>query len=86
MIVETSPEIMTGIIANFRAVGRLFDNGWVQLAILDPSSSNILTYKDGKFIPYEPLQESLPSARTSADWYRGWREHLEFATIEGPGT
>lgn len=86
MIVETTPEIMTGIIANFRAVGRLFDNGWVQLAILDPSSSRILTYKEGKFSPYEPLQESLPSARTSADWYRGWREHLEFATIEGPGT
>jgi hypothetical protein len=26
--------------------------------------------------------DSMPSVKASADWYRGWRDHLGFATIE----
>jgi hypothetical protein len=40
-------------------------------------------FRDGEFQPYEPLAEELPRASSSVDWYRGWRDHLEFAEI-GP--
>ena len=35
-VVETTPEIMLGIIAREPAIGRLVQNAWVQLATLDP--------------------------------------------------
>jgi hypothetical protein len=39
-------------------------------------------YRDGRFLPYQAESTALPVARTSADWYRGWRDHLGFATID----
>ena len=30
-----------------------------------------------------PRPEVLPRAASSVDWYRGWRDHLEFAEIDG---
>ena len=56
-------------------------NGWVYLAVLDPDSPRIHVYRDGAFQPYQPQATKLPTASTSVDWYRGWREHLEFAEI-----
>ncbi len=58
-------------------------NGWVQLALLDPHSSRIVLFDQGKFQPYRPETTELPRVPSSIDWYRGWREHLEFAVIEG---
>ncbi|NBO93217.1 MAG: DUF2309 domain-containing protein [Planctomycetia bacterium] len=81
MAIETTPEVMRRIMARNEAIRRLIVNGWVQLALLDPESSQILIFIDGDFTHYEPQAKTLPSAASSADWYRGWREHLEFARI-----
>jgi hypothetical protein len=62
-------------------VGRILRNGWAQLALLDPHSSKILIYRNGTFEEHRPSGEKLPVAPTSADWYRGWRDHLGFAVI-----
>ena len=58
-------------------------NDWARLAILDPGSSAIHVYRAGEFQPYEPQADRLPRSASSADWYRGWRDHLEFAQIVG---
>ena len=34
------------------------------------------------FRPYAPQAVVLPRAESSVGWYRGWRDHLEFAVIE----
>ena len=39
-------------------------------------------FQDGEFQPYQPQATVLPQAASSVDWYRGWRDHLEFAEIE----
>jgi hypothetical protein len=62
-------------------VGTTIRNGWVQLAILDPNSDEVLLYRDGRFHRHEPTATHLAEAGSSADWYRGWRDHLEFASI-----
>ena len=54
-----------------------------QLAVLEPRSRTIRVYQDGQFQAYHPQAAVLPSAASSVDWYRGWRDHLEFAEI-GP--
>src|SRR5205814_1488824 len=40
-------------------------------------------FRDGAFHPYQPEAEQLPRAASSVDWYRGWRDHLEFAEVGG---
>ncbi len=81
IICETTPEIMFHILAN-NALGRsMTENGWVQLAVQDPHTNAIRVYEDGEFRPYEVQADRLPSAPSSMEWYRGWRDHLEFAEI-----
>jgi uncharacterized protein YbcC (UPF0753/DUF2309 family) len=81
-VVETTPQAMQVILDRVPAIGRLVRNGWVQLATLDPDSPAIHLYREGAFHAYRPEAERLPRARSSIDWYRGWRDHLEFASIK----
>jgi uncharacterized protein YbcC (UPF0753/DUF2309 family) len=80
-IVETRPETLLRILDKDVNLGRLVRNGWIQLATLAPDSSAIHVYRDGTFHEYQPQVERLPRAASSVDWYRGWRDHLEFAQI-----
>lgn len=80
-LIETTPEKILGIMQRNETVGRILRNGWAQLALLDPKSSKILIYRNGSFEEHRPSDEKLPVAPSSADWYRGWRDHLGFAVI-----
>jgi uncharacterized protein YbcC (UPF0753/DUF2309 family) len=80
-VVETRPEVMQRLLDREPAIGRLVRNDWVQLATLGPDSPAVHLYRDGAFHAYRPEAERLPRARSSVDWYRGWRDHLEFASI-----
>lgn len=82
-IFETRPEAMYKIMARNPLVKRVLMNGWGQLALLDPDSPNILLFRNGEFVPYQPTKTELPVAPSSIEWYRGWRDHLGFAQI-GP--
>ncbi len=81
IICETTPEIMFKVLAGNPMGQAMTENGWVQLAVQCPETNAIRLFRDGAFEFYEPQAESLPRAATSVDWYRGWREHLEFAEI-----
>jgi uncharacterized protein YbcC (UPF0753/DUF2309 family) len=83
IVVETTPAVMLRLMARDDTLGRLVRNGWVQMAVLDPDSSRIELFEAGAFFPYRPRADDLPVARTSLDWYRGWRGHLDFAAIAG---
>ena len=39
-------------------------------------------FRDGQFVDYVPHSTHVPTTPSSLDWYRGWREHLEFAILE----
>jgi uncharacterized protein YbcC (UPF0753/DUF2309 family) len=81
-IIETTPAAMLQIIDRNEAIGRLCRNGWIQLAVLHPESRQISVFIDGNFEVYRPQADALPRAASSLDWYRGWRDHLEFCQIE----
>jgi uncharacterized protein YbcC (UPF0753/DUF2309 family) len=81
-IIETTPEVMLQVLERDPSIRRLVENRWAYLALLDPESPRLKVYKDGSFHDYEPHTDSLPRASSSVDWYRGWREHLFFASIE----
>jgi hypothetical protein len=81
-IIETSPDAMTRIMDRDLGIGRLCRNGWVQLAVLHPETGAIDLFDEGQFRRYHARASVLPTAPSSVDWYRGWRDHLEFAEIE----
>ena len=81
-LIETTADAMTRIIERDRGIARFCLNGWVQLAVLHPETRDLKVFHEGEFHPYEPRSSEIPRARSSADWYRGWRDHLEFAEIQ----
>ncbi|MEX2315665.1 MAG: DUF2309 domain-containing protein [Pirellulales bacterium] len=80
-VIETSPDVMLGIMDRNEAIGRLVHGGWVQLATLDPVISEIRLFRQGKFERYTPETDQLPEVESSVAWYRGWRDHLGFASV-----
>jgi uncharacterized protein YbcC (UPF0753/DUF2309 family) len=80
-IIETTAEAMQGIIDRNPGIGTLCRNGWVLLALLHPQTRRLSYYDRGTFREYEARATELPTAKSSVDWYRGWRDHLEFAAI-----
>lgn len=80
-IIETTPEMILQIMDANPGIGRVFRNGWALLAVQDPETGAIQKYRDGVFRAYQPEAQQLPQAATSVDWYRGFRDHLEFAEI-----
>jgi uncharacterized protein YbcC (UPF0753/DUF2309 family) len=83
-VVETTEDVMRKILERQPAMRQLVENEWVQLALLDPQSPAMRLYRRGKFELYVPENGSLPVAGSSAEWYRGSREHLGFASIVRP--
>jgi hypothetical protein len=83
MVIETSRESMLRIMERNEGIGRLCRNGWVQLSLVDPRTRAVSLFRDGRFEDYHPQTTHLPAASSSVDWYRGWREHLEFCEIVG---
>jgi uncharacterized protein YbcC (UPF0753/DUF2309 family) len=81
-IIETTPEAMLQVLERNEDIGKLCRNGWVHLAVLHPTTRQLSIYQNGRFQDYQPRTSSLPKAASSVDWYRGWRDHLEFAQIE----
>jgi uncharacterized protein YbcC (UPF0753/DUF2309 family) len=84
-VVETTPQALETILDRHPSIGKLCRNNWMQLAVLDPASSEIQVYAGGRFQPYKPETDQLPQAASSLDWYRGWRDHLGFARIDPCG-
>jgi uncharacterized protein YbcC (UPF0753/DUF2309 family) len=80
-LIETTPQAMLQIIDRDETIGRLVRGGWVQLATIDPAASMIHSFRKGQFERYIPHTDELPEVASSVDWYRGWRDHLGFASV-----
>ncbi len=83
-VIESTPENLTKIMDRNAVVGRLIRNEWVQLTVLNPESNELMHFKQGNWVRFEPDAKELPVVERSSDWYRGQREHLGFATIKSP--
>ena len=72
--------------ARNKTVDQILRNGWAQLAILHPETNVLLQYRDGEFVPYHPESNKLKTAASSLDCYRGRRDNLPFAVLQGKST
>jgi uncharacterized protein YbcC (UPF0753/DUF2309 family) len=80
-IIETTPEAMLQIMERNPGIDRLVRNGWCHLATLDPNSSRLHRFRDGRFEVFDAEPVDLPKVVSWPDWYRGWRDHLGFAQL-----
>ncbi|VAX42047.1 Hypothetical transmembrane protein coupled to NADH-ubiquinone oxidoreductase chain 5 homolog [hydrothermal vent metagenome] len=80
-VIETTPQVMQRIIENNPSIKKITEGNWVQLALFDAESLQIHRYVRGEFILYQPEVTEIPAVNSSLDWYRGWRDHLGFASI-----
>ena len=82
VIVEVPPDDLERLVAASPGLDRLVRNRWIRVAALDPDSPTVRELRPAGFSPVAPTP--LPSARTSAEWYRGHRDHLPCARIGAP--
>ena len=81
IVCEVKADVMLRVLERNPMMMQMTAGRWVQLAVLDPDSQAIKVYRDGTFQDYVPESSHLPRAASSIDWYRGWRDFLEFAEI-----
>ena len=84
-VIESTPAAIAKIMQRNHSVGQILKNGWVQLALLHPETSEIRLYQDGEYVPYTASVQELPQTPRSVNWFQGWREHMEFAQVTGGG-
>jgi hypothetical protein len=79
--IETTPERLMSVINANAQLREFVENRWIRISTMDPDTGNIHLYRDGAFELTTPWRLNLPEVRSSADWYRGKREHLPIARI-----
>lgn len=81
-VVETSPDRLLETIGKLPAVEELVRNRWVRMAALDPETREISVLRPWGFEPFQGSEAETPVVRSSMEWYRGKRAHLDVAEIE----
>jgi len=61
MIVEHDPEVVKKVIQANPALYEWFDNEWIHLVALHPKQQALYEFKEGEFVPYDPLTKKLPT-------------------------
>ncbi len=81
MVIEAPPEAIQTIMARDPAAARLIHGRWIQLVLWNADQGQLQRFHNGHFVEYVPEAESLPQAADSIAWFRGHRDHLEFAQL-----
>ncbi|MDO8437275.1 MAG: DUF2309 domain-containing protein [Nitrosomonadaceae bacterium] len=61
VIVEHFPEVVLGSINQQPATYEFFINEWVRIVAVHPETREFFLFKDGNFLPYKPLPQSIGS-------------------------
>lgn len=81
VVIESTADAMVSIMERNEAIGGLINGEWVHLAVIDPDTSQIEIFQDGKFQPYETGATEPTVVNSSLECYQGSREHLPFFSI-----
>jgi len=86
VIVEASEATAAGVCERQPAVRELVENGWIQLACVDPETGTISRYTPAGFEPFTSPDSPLPAVSRSADWYAGKSGFVPPALIRAAST
>lgn len=76
-VIESTPEILGGILARQPMLREIVGNGWVTVVAIDPESGEAALYRPGiGFRPWVSRGVELPVMSSSAAWYAGQTDFL----------
>ncbi len=82
VIVEHYPEVVLNTIKTNPATYEWFDKNWVMLAVENPDTKEILVFKNGEFLPYEPLATEFKVVKDATDLVETTSENLPVYEIQ----
>jgi uncharacterized protein len=80
-VVQSDAQTLRRIIDSNAAINSLVENQWVQLAIFDPQSNEILVYENSQFNVWSHDKVPIPRVKKSQEWYQGHRDPLPCASV-----
>jgi uncharacterized protein YbcC (UPF0753/DUF2309 family) len=81
IVIETTEALFRLLMKGNRDIDVLTRNGWVQVVLMHPETGQFLHFDRHEFRAVQPEGELLRRVRTSAEWYGGKRQHLEFVEV-----
>jgi hypothetical protein len=57
IIVEHFPEVVLNVIKSVDAMYEWFINEWINLVVINPETKQFFLFKEGEFVPYEPIPQ-----------------------------
>ncbi len=84
-LIESTSDALLSITKRNPGIRQLVEGNWCHLAVIDPATSKIEVFVDGRFEPYSPGNEKILKVDSSQDCYLGSREHLPFYSIGETG-
>lgn len=85
LVIETTVAIFKTIMAGNAGADGMTRNGWVQVALIHPTTGAIVVFEKGNFVPFVPGPELLRRVHSSLEWYGGKRGYLEFVEVAQVG-
>ena len=80
-VIETTPERLRKVIDGNAVVREFCLNQWVRVSTIDPDTGVVHVLRNGEFEVLKGESKEIPSATSSAEWYRGRSGHLPIARI-----
>ena len=82
-VIECEIPLLVKVMDGDPEVARLVTNEWLQVVVLDPTSSEMHEFVHGEFRRYEPSSRVLPKVSSSAEFYKGQIHSLGCAATTG---
>ena len=59
MIVEHYPDIVLNVLKKYPPTYEWYNNNWIHLVIIHPDTKELSLFRDGEYVPYQPISDSL---------------------------
>lgn len=63
VIIEHDPDVVLKAVSTSKATFEWFANEWIHLAVIHPQDKTVFYFREGKFVLYEPLTDTIPFVR-----------------------
>lgn len=82
MVVEHDVSVVDRTIRSVAATYEWFGNAWVHLVVVDPVSRAMHRFRDGAFVPYDPLRSGIPATEDIMGVLESETENIEVHLLE----
>lgn len=82
IIVEHFPQVVLNVIKSVDAMYEWFINEWINLVAVDPETKKLFVFKEGSFVPYEPVKQSIQTVSDIVPILESTHENIPVCIIK----